>query len=176
MARKKAIEPMDVAAYARRVNLTHGAIQKAIKTGRLTRSVVWVDGTPKIADADQADAELEANTRPRIDRPERTDADGTVEQSYNRSRAEREAALARLDAHRADLAAIELEEKRGSVVAVEVVEARLTSVFSACRSKLLGVPTRARQRDPGLTPAQVALIEELVREALEDLSSDGASE
>jgi hypothetical protein len=50
------------------------------------------------------------------------------------------------------------------------VESRLVNVFSRCKTKLLGVSSRARQRDPGLTGAQVQMIEALIREALDDLA------
>jgi len=178
VARKPKAKPMDVAAFARRVGLTHRAIQKAIETGRLTKSIVYVGGAAKVGDPDLAEQELAANTRPRIDHPPRGDGGDLdeVADSYNRSRAEREAALARLDAARAELAEIELEEKRGSVISVDEVETRLTGVFSSCRSKLLGVPTRCRQRDPGLTREQVEMIESLIREALEDLSAEVAED
>lgn len=166
-------KPLSVAAFAKRVGLTHEAIRKAIKTGRVVKSVVWIDGQPKIADPDLAKVELTANTRPRIDHA-RDEGDADLDQSYNRSRAEREAALARLDAARADLAEIELEEKRGSIISVQEVEDRLTGVFASCRTKLLGVPSRCRQADPTITSDQAAKIEELIREALEDLSAGGA--
>jgi phage terminase Nu1 subunit (DNA packaging protein) len=69
------------------------------------------------------------------------------------------------------LAEIELAEKRGELLPAKDVESRLVNVFAHCKTKLLGVPARARQRDPSLTGPQVALIETLIREALEDLAS-----
>jgi phage terminase Nu1 subunit (DNA packaging protein) len=40
-----------------------------------------------------------------------------------------------------------------------------------CRNKLLGIPTRAKQRLPGLTTADVLILDALIREALEALSN-----
>lgn len=68
------------------------------------------------------------------------------------------------------MAEIELAEKRGELVAANEVEGRLVSVFSTCKTKLLGVPSRARQQDPGLSAGQISTIDRLIREALEDLA------
>jgi phage terminase Nu1 subunit (DNA packaging protein) len=38
------------------------------------------------------------------------------------------------------------------------------------RTKLLGVPTRLRQRIPHLTLEEIAIAEELIRESLEELA------
>ena len=50
------------------------------------------------------------------------------------------------------------------------LEARLVTLFASCKTKLLGIPSRARQADPTLSSVQVAIVESLVREALEDLA------
>ena len=46
----------------------------------------------------------------------------------------------------------------------------MARVVAISRMKLLGVPSRARSRLPHLTLDDVAVIEELQREALEELS------
>ncbi len=61
--------PMSLSEYARRRGVSVEAVSKAVKAGRLRGSIVTVDGKPKIADAELADHEWEANTRPRIDHP-----------------------------------------------------------------------------------------------------------
>jgi hypothetical protein len=142
---------------------TLAAVQQAIKAGRL-RKALTKDG--KIRDATAADAEWAATTH--VDRIPLSGPGAGGEQTPDlaQSRARREAA-------EAALAEIELDEKRRELVPVRDVEARLVGVFSSCKTKLLGVPSRARQRDPTLTPAQIVLLEELVREALEDLAVEG---
>ena len=82
---------------------------------------------------------------------------------YKVSRARREAA-------EASLAELELQEKRRELLPARDVETRLVNVFAGCKTKLLGVPARARQRDPSLSAEQVAMLEGLIREALEDLA------
>jgi phage terminase Nu1 subunit (DNA packaging protein) len=78
------------------------------------------------------------------------------------SRAKREAAMA-------ELAAIEVLEKRAALVPADEVRAKFAEVIGVARTKLLGVPTRCKQRMPHLTSADVRLIDDIVREALEGL-------
>lgn len=151
------------AAHRKAAGLTGGtpkAIRAAKKSGRLAKSLTEDGG---IISAELADRELAATTH--VDRVPLSGPTSSGEQPPDlaESRARREAALAAL-------AEIELAEKQGELVPVADVESKLVGVFSSCKTKLLGIPSRARQRDPGLTLAQVALIETLVREALEDLS------
>lgn len=54
--------PLSLRAYAKRRRCTLHAVQVAIRSGRLARSVAMVDGRPQIADADAADREWAANT------------------------------------------------------------------------------------------------------------------
>ena len=179
MTRKRTTKPkpLSLRAYAKRKGVSPEAVSKAITSGRLKESVVRVRDQPKIADPELADREWEANTQPRVDhqRAPVPPADGPVGDvpDYFDSRAKREAAAARREFALADLAEIEVAERREELVPVEDVESRLVAVFSQCRNKLLGVPSRARQQDPGLTMPQIALFESLIREALEDLTVEG---
>lgn len=71
---------------------------------------------------------------------------------------------------RAKLAELKFKEAAGELVPAAGVKAELESVFRSCRTKLLGIPSRARAAMPGLSLADVAKIEAFVREALEDLA------
>lgn len=160
-------KPISLREYARHrkeaglAGGTHHAVQVAIESGRLAKSVT-PDG--KIVSAEAADAEWAATTH--VDRVPLSGptAAGALAPDLAESRARREAA-------EASLAEIELWERRGELVLAGDVEAKLVNVFSHCKTKLLAVPARARQRDPDLTDAQVELFELLIREALEDLAS-----
>jgi hypothetical protein len=72
---------------------------------------------------------------------------------------------------KAKLAELKYRQEAGELVEAAAVSKRLTDTFSMCRTKLLGVPTRTRQRLPHLSLDDFTVIEELVREALEDLSN-----
>lgn len=83
---------------------------------------------------------------------------------YNVSRA-------RSEHEKANLLEIERKTKEALLLPREQVEKAWANAVGIARTKLLAIPTRARQRIPHLSLDEVALIEELVRETLEDLSS-----
>lgn len=158
---------------------SHTAVQKAIKAGRIR---VGLDG--KI-DPEEADRLWVANTdeghrrgpahepkRPAVVEPPASTPlpplePGDPVPNYQEARARREAA-------EAALAEIELAEKRVELVPARDVEARLVKEHSQAKTKLLGVPARARHQDPSLTAEHLALFEDLIREALEDLATPDA--
>lgn len=163
---------MGIREYARHregrglAGATHRAVQVAIRDGRLVKAVR--DG--KI-DAAVADAEWSATTlSQRIPRtgPTSVDADDDDDlpagvPTLKESRARREAA-------EAALAEIELAEKRGELVLARDVESKLVNVFAHCKTKLLAVPGRIRQSDPGMSDVQIDMIDSTIREALDDLA------
>ncbi|MDB4884155.1 MAG: hypothetical protein JWL95_2921 [Gemmatimonadetes bacterium] len=164
--KRKAAAPLSLRKYAlhrKAAGLAGGtlnAVQVAIKSGRLSKSIT-PDG--QIASAAAADAEWSSTTH--VDRIPLSGptAAGTAPPDLAESRARREAA-------EATLVEIELAEKRNELLPAKDVESRLVNVFAGCKTKLLGVPSRARQRDPSLTGPQIELFDSLIREALEDLA------
>lgn len=188
---------MSLRAYAKRRGVSAEAVSKAISVGRLKASVVLVNGAPKIADPDLADREWGANTRPRVDLPPavaRTrppppgpsdpdaepydpSADPTPDSAapgplpdYYVSRALREAALARKEEALATLAELDVGVRKGELVPVEEARSAVIDKFSIVRTRIMGVPSRVAQRVPHVTPADVLLIDDLLREALEELA------
>lgn len=159
--------PMSQRAFAARMKCDPRAVRVAIRDGRVPRELLTADG--KIRDADAAAAAWKANTL--SDRvpltgptaPSKPIAPDVDEPSLLEVRSRHELA-------KAQLAEIDLAERRAELVLVAELDVRLTSLFASCKTKLLGIPSRARQADPKLTAPQVALIESLVREALEDLA------
>jgi phage terminase Nu1 subunit (DNA packaging protein) len=77
---------------------------------------------------------------------------------------------------RADLAEMEAEEKRGSVIAAEDVEAAWIAVLSLLRTRLLALPDRlAPVAHTEASPAGVRdVIRGAIREALEELAESDA--
>lgn len=71
-------------------------------------------------------------------------------------------------AHQAEM---EFRKRAKELVEAKEVDGKLVELFSSCRNKLRGIPSRARQEDPTLTPVQIAIFEKLIHEALVDLSS-----
>jgi hypothetical protein len=82
---------------------------------------------------------------------------------YNDSRA-------RSEFEKANLLELERKAKEGLLIPRDQVERAAANVATIVRTKLLAVPTRARQRIPHLTLEEVAILEELQREALEELA------
>jgi hypothetical protein len=186
-----AAPPMSLRTYAKRRGVSAEAVSKAIQVGRLRECVVRVDGQPKIADPDLADREWSATTRPRIDHPivspgpvappaghdrpaDRATVDvGDALANIHVNRALREAALARKEAALADMAEIEVQVKRGQLVPVDEARVDVIDRFTVAKTKILGVATRVKQRMPHISGDDIRLIDDLLREALEELADAG---
>jgi hypothetical protein len=168
VSKPKALSLRAYARHRKAAGLAGGtlkAVQVAMTSGRLSKSLT--KDRKQIRSAELADAEWDATTH--VDRIPLSGptAAGTPPPDLQESRARREAA-------EAALAEIELAEKRSELLPAADVETRLVNVIAGCKTKLLGVPARARQRDPSLSPDQITLLEELLREALEDLAGGPA--
>ena len=96
---------------------------------------------------------------------------GKVEQEeipdFNTSRSKREAMRARV-------AEIDVEEREKVLVPSADVEASWVQLVTIAKTKVLGIPTRAKQRIPDLDKNAMSLLDEIVRETLEDLSAQAA--
>ena len=148
---------------------SHVAVLKAIRDGRIERTP---EGKIDCEDADRA---WVANTR--LERassaagPAREEGDGPDEgESATAGMTMLQAATIE-KLWKAKQAELDYRTQLGQVVNALDVAARLANTFTMCRTKLLGIPTRARQSLPDLTPAQVASINNWIREGLEDLSN-----
>jgi len=149
--------------YAEHRRVSHTAVQKAIKQGRIKTTA---DG--KI-DVEQADREWGRNTSP-VNAPKR--APKVVDSAaggptYAQSRAVRELYLARL-------AKIEFEERTGKLVSRDEVTVAAFTKARTVRDNLLNIPDRvaavlAAETDP--VRAHQILTDE-IRKALIELSGD----
>jgi len=80
-------------------------------------------------------------------------------------------------AYKARLARIEYEERSGKLVPAADVRLAWARLIGEARNKILGLPVAIKARVPSLTLAEVAVIDELVRETLEGLAEgEGAHE
>ena len=71
---------------------------------------------------------------------------------------------------KAELLELERQEKEKSLVPVEEVNNAWQKIITNTRNKLLGVPSKAHQRLPDLDNSAVSCIDDIIREALEELS------
>lgn len=210
-------DPISLTDYAKRRGVSTVSVSKAVARGRLSASVGRTDrGQPTIVDADLADREWLANTRPRIlsrtpprlpdpplveEKPGQVAADApnlrqrtpSPKQSgdenssklvvdagaspaadtvpdYHVSHAIREAAAARREAAQAEIAELDLAERKGELVEVEEARSAMISKFTIVRTLILGVPSRAAQRMPMVATELVPVLDELLREALSELA------
>lgn len=164
-------KPISLRAYAKRRGVSPEAVSKAIESGRLSASITRVRGAPKIADPELADREWDGNTRPSVDRSPPPDVDRDVDDAdYHIARARREVAAARREAALADMAELDLAERRGALIEVDQARADVIDKFTIVRTRILGVPARVAQRMPALASEVVPVLEEFLREGLEELA------
>lgn len=174
---------MSLRGYATRRGVSPESVSKAITAGRLRSSVVLIGGQPKIADAELADREWEANTQPRIDQPRRKapptpaieEEDDELPEgvpAYDVSRAVREAHAARREAALADLAEIDVAERNEELVPVDEARSYMIDKFTTVKTRLLGVPSRVASRLPELASQVEPVVDALIREVLEELAAE----
>jgi phage terminase Nu1 subunit (DNA packaging protein) len=147
-------------AFARRVGVDEAQVRKAIRTGRLERCLGRWQGRVVIADVALADREWRENQDPAKAPTPGRGRRSTVADARRRV---------------LDLQAAKLQQdydlRAGTLVAIDEVETRLTPMILQARNQLLGLPAHAKQRLPHLTPADLAVLDQLVREALEELAA-----
>lgn len=68
-------------------------------------------------------------------------------------------------------AEIQYKQELGELIPAKDVEAAQAALFTIIRTKLLAVPGKARSNAPHLTLTDVALIDRLIRETLEELAA-----
>lgn len=150
---------------ARQLEVSLSAVQAAIGSGRLTWPSVSVEA---------ARAEWTANSGLQGPAPLASRGEAIVITTPPESETRAEA-LRRLALAKAKTADLEYRRAAGELIEVVEVERQIVSMVTAARNKLMGVPTRFRQRAPHTLDADIGVLDDLIREALEDLSAELAS-
>ena len=157
ITRKQAAEEMGV---------TIQAVYMAIKQGRLT---AIKDNQGKIViNSDTMKDEWAKRSEPKLIKK-------IEHKTYKSSQSETEypeygESKARTEHLKAELLELERQEKEKSLVPVEEVKNTWQKIITNTRNKLLGVPSKAQQRLPDLDNSAVSCIDDIIREALEELS------
>lgn len=162
---------MSLAAYAHHRGVDPQAVIRAVRRGRLSRSLVMVQGHPKVADVALADQEWEANT-------DLTKAPATVKAraaargahagvAPTISLAEAAAEEKRWKAERAKL---DFQMRSGELVSAKEWTAALAEDLARFRSKVLGLPSKAKQVLPHLSTTDLKALNRICREMLEELA------
>jgi hypothetical protein len=172
-------------AYSRHRKVTLAAVQKAIESGRLSASLVRKRGFPtKIRSVDEADREWDANTnavkalpsamlkvvnQATPPPPPATSGPGP-EAPLDEPTLSLNDAMALEKKWKAKSAELDYRQSVGQLVNAA------QETITRCRTKLLGVPGKVKTAIPSLTRPQIVTIENLIREALEDLTVPEATE
>lgn len=161
---------------AKLLGVTKEAVYAAIKRGRIKAhlteaGVPMVDALTLVKDWNKGTQRPVSQRSP--SKPEqKTDPSGRMGRTseyipdYDESRA-------RTEHLKAELLEIDRRQKEGLLVLASDVEAKWLEVITMARSKMLGIPTKAKQRIPDLDPAAMSCLDDIVRETLEDLASEG---
>lgn len=89
--------------------------------------------------------------------------------NYFKSKAMRESYLARI-------AKLNYQQRAGELIEAKVIQVEWQKIVSTTKGRMLSVPSKLRSRIPHLTAADVATIEEEIREALTELAQGSAPE
>jgi len=172
------------AEAARALGVSAEAVYAAVKSGRLS-VVSGSDGRPMV-NSETMREEWARNTQTKIGVGPKAPGDGGVKKPL-RSREERmgervaktkevipdyDESRARTEHLKAELLELDRQQKEGQLVRVEDVEREWLEIITMARTKLLGVPTKAKQRLPDLDTDAIGVLDDIVREALEDLAGN----
>ena len=159
------MELVTAAQFSRDIKVTKAAVSKALKSGRLDEAKVNRDGKVFLikAKAFEIWEQTSDPSHPRARKKEIVPRDSEDLPSFNESRAKREAMMARL-------AEIDVEEREKLLVPSEDVKNAWVQLVTIAKTKVLGIPTKAKQRIPDLDKSAIGLLDEIVRETLEDLA------
>ena len=181
---------------ARALGVTKEAVYAAIRTNRL--SVVRTGDGRELVNSETMRDEWARNTQKRIGRGPKPPT-GTIERTPKRpgelTPAERrtEALLsappaqniaqtvenipdydlsrARTEHLKAELLELERKQKEQILVKADEIEAKWVEIITMARTKIMGIPTKAKQRIPDLDTDALGLLADIVRETLEDLAT-----
>lgn len=165
---KKVNKLTSLSDYASHRGVSRAAVTKAVQEGRLRRCLVEQGGRTWISSVAAADEEWADNTRSSARVLERIEQSGVPPLAVSE---------ARLAAARAALAYLDLAERKGELIDAKEAAEKFVEAVVVAKTKLLGLAASVRRRLPHLSTSDVGVIDDLVREALEDLADgedDGA--
>jgi len=171
ISRSKAAQLMGVSVQA---------VYKAIKEGRLTAiedndGKIVINGDTLVEEWNKKSAfrrvrtSVSANKNPQnlvVMPPTRRSKTKEAIPDYEESKA-------RTEHLKAELLELDRQAKEKVLVPAAEVELRWVEIVTIARTKLLGLPSKAKQRIPDLDSNAMACLDDIVREALEELAGEG---
>lgn len=176
------MKPVTQAEFAALKGVSAQAVGQAIRDGRLDKCLVYEKGKskPRINPVIAA-KEWEQNT----DHSKRTvGADLRVKAPTTAEGLDAEGSKGgnvlyqsrvMYEAFRARTAKLEYEKAAAKLVEADQVKNAWVKIVTDAKTKIMSIPSKAKANIPHLTTADVATIERLVREALEDISASTSS-
>jgi hypothetical protein len=185
VAQRKQKKLISQREYARRRKLSHTAVQKAIATGRITAHKGKIDPA-------EADREWQENTDPgkpsnsitgdpagararaAVPRPRHLEA-GRAAPGGNGTAAGYAKARAARELYQAQLAKLDLDERKGELVRAEDVRRGAFNMARKARDQLLAIPERLAAIMAATTDREEAfrILQEEVERVCEEIASDG---
>jgi len=157
------------ADLAKMKGVSRSAVSQKKRAGILNGAIVNVNGKD-VLNKDEALRLWETNMVPHFSKVTEVEGDNRKTTNteeipdFNTSRSKREAMMARL-------AEIDVEEREKVLVSAAEVKSSWAQIISLARTKVLGIPSKAKQRIPDLDTSAMTCLEDIVRESLEDLAS-----
>ena len=157
------------ADLAKMKGVSRSAVSQKKRAGILNGAIVNVNGKD-VLNKDEALRLWETNMVPHLSQLTKVEGDNRKTTNteeipdFNTSRSKREAMMARL-------AEIDVEEREKILVSAAEVKTSWAQIISLARTKVLGIPSKAKQRIPDLDTSAMTCLEDIVRESLEDLAS-----
>ena len=157
------------ADLAKMKGVSRSAVSQKKRAGILNGAIVNVNGKD-VLNKDEALRLWETNMVPHLSQLTKVEGDNRKTTNteeipdFNTSRSKREAMMARL-------AEIDVEEREKVLVSAAEVKSSWAQIISLARTKVLGIPSKAKQRIPDLDTSAMTCLEDIVRESLEDLAS-----
>lgn len=154
---------------AEKMGVTIQAVYMAIKQGRLTamednQGNIVINDDTMVAEWNKKSAFRQMKSNPQQSKRKRSSVTLDSIPEYEESRA-------RTEHLKAELLELERKQKEDSLVPLKEVQQKWTEVITTARTKLLGISSKAKQRLPDLDTNAVSCIDDIVREALEELST-----
>jgi phage terminase Nu1 subunit (DNA packaging protein) len=147
-----------LADLAQTLGVSDAAIRKAVRTGRLVQSIrTGAMGRITVTDVSLARREWHENSN----------SSQSASHPYLTTAEERRRLL-RVQRHK-----VQIQNARllGRLIPAAEAETMYAQRVVEARTKLLGLPSRAKQRLPHLTDHDMAVLDALIRESLEELAN-----
>lgn len=185
--------------YASHREKDQNAVRYAIRVGKLVDSVIKDDAGGILIDRDLADKEWAPRFNPKEVSPSTQKKNKKKSKSKKKTKSKKKVeeeeaefvpgrewdprnphdtsmlvpiAVSRMrrEAYETELAKIKVEKELGVLVPAKGVEEEWVKISTLIKTKVLGMPSKARQKMPELTDQQYAVLELIAREALEEIS------